>query len=143
KTNKLKRKEPPSSTQEELREAYLFSGTSIYEDASEISPARILGSSLAASETSWAAAVQGDQYLVNKSYHLKLILGCGRSTDYVHRYPMSGKTMFLGMIKNFFGLVEEENALEAKRTLFNELLLGHVDGGLEFIDNHCGQYPII
>ncbi|KAJ1909429.1 hypothetical protein H4219_006405, partial [Mycoemilia scoparia] len=56
---------------------------------------------------------------------------------------MTGKTMFLSMVEYFFEMENCEIALEAKKALFKELLLGDVDGGQKFIENHCGQYPVI
>ena len=51
-----------------------------------------------------------------------------------------GKTMILTMAKYFFGITDSLEMLEEKRKVFSECLIGE---DTDFIEKHCGQYPVI
>ena len=48
--------------------------------------------------------------------------------------------MILTMAKYFFGITDSLEMLEEKRKVFSEYLIGE---DTDFIEEHCGQYPVI
>ncbi|KAJ1910021.1 hypothetical protein H4219_006298 [Mycoemilia scoparia] len=103
----------------------------------------VVCTNLSTSENSWAFAMKHNELYVDKTADLKRLWEDFDYVYYIHRPPKSGKTWFVDMAQYFFEIAKEESTLVAKRTLFNESLLGHVDGGRKFIDDHCGQYITI
>ncbi|KAJ1911979.1 hypothetical protein H4219_005766 [Mycoemilia scoparia] len=138
-----KRKDATSLPTQVFKKPYTPPQTPTSEDTAKSYQERVLGSNLAASKSSWEAAIQNDELHADKTATLKLIWEDHFSVYYISRPPMSGKTWFVDMAQYFFEIAKEESTLVAKRTLFKELLLGHVNGGQKFIDDHCGQYITI
>ncbi|KAJ1912102.1 hypothetical protein H4219_005724 [Mycoemilia scoparia] len=138
-----KRKNTASLPKQVFKKPYTPPQTPTSMDTSESCQDSVVYTNLATSENRWALAMQYDELHVDKTANLKLIWDKASYQCYIHHPPKSGKTWFINMAQYFFGLAEDPQDLVAKRTLFNESLLGHVDGGQKFIDDHCGKYIAI
>ncbi|KAJ1678587.1 hypothetical protein EV182_003750, partial [Spiromyces aspiralis] len=100
--------------------------------------ARVTGSKIIIGLSSWPESIKDKWLLVDKSFILPRVIE-DDDPILVARPCSFGKTMFLSMAEDFFGVPRNET-LEDKQARYRDMMVGAIPG---FIDEHCGRYPVI
>ncbi|KAJ1676541.1 hypothetical protein EV182_007995, partial [Spiromyces aspiralis] len=99
---------------------------------------RVTGSKVRVGSSSWPKSIKENLLLVDKSFILPQIVD-NDDPILLTRPRRFGKTMCLTMFEDFFGIPRDET-LEEKKARYKDMKIG---ADPEFIDAHCGRYPII
>ncbi|KAJ1675387.1 hypothetical protein EV182_001365, partial [Spiromyces aspiralis] len=99
---------------------------------------RVTGSEIRVGSSSWPESIKENYLLVDKSFILPRVIE-DDDPILVARPCSFGKTMFLSMFEDFFGVPRGET-LKEKKARYRDMMVGAIPG---FIDKHCGQYPVI
>ena len=89
--------------------------------------------------SSWNNLRECKNLLVDKTPFLKVLME-SKAPEIAFCAQRFRKMMILTMAKYFFSITDSLEMLEEKRKVFSECLIGE---DTDFIEKHCGQYPVI